>query len=126
MMAGDLILFLRENPHDVYTRKGSDLFIKKNIALIEALLGFNFTIAHLDGHEYTFYTHPGDIVGDGHKKVIKGLGMPFFDEPESRGNLIVEFKVVMPKRGELTAEQLKALSGALPGKINERPKGTNY
>lgn len=52
--------------------------------------------------------------------------MPFFDQPESRGNLVVQFKVVMPKRGELTPEQLKALSKALPGKINARPKDANY
>ena len=29
----------------------------------------------------------------------------------------------MPKKGELTKEQLDALSTLLPGKINERPKG---
>jgi len=29
----------------------------------------------------------------------------------------------MPKRGELTKEQLEALAGILPGKVNERPKG---
>lgn len=29
----------------------------------------------------------------------------------------------MPKRGELNKEQLEALAGILPGKVNERPKG---
>lgn len=52
--------------------------------------------------------------------------MPFLDVPEEKGNLIIEFKVVMPKRGELTPEQLKALSFALPGETNPRPKDTNY
>lgn len=102
MTAGDLILVLRQIPHEVFTRKGADLFIKKNIGLVEALLGFNFTFRHLDGKQFTLYTRPGDIVGDGHKKVVRNLGMPFFDEPEAFGNLIIQFKVVMPKRGELT------------------------
>lgn len=29
----------------------------------------------------------------------------------------------MPKRGEITPEQLEALTMILPGKVNERPKG---
>ena len=32
----------------------------------------------------------------------------------------------MPKRGELTPQQLKALITSLPGIVNERPKDTNY
>ena len=36
------MLYVKEAPHDVYTRKGADLFIKKSVSLVEALLGFNF------------------------------------------------------------------------------------
>jgi hypothetical protein len=32
----------------------------------------------------------------------------------------------MPKRGEITKEQIAELSKILPGKINERPKDNNY
>ena len=32
----------------------------------------------------------------------------------------------MPKRGQLSADQLKVLTSALPGKINERPKDNGY
>ena len=35
--------------------------------------------------------------------------MPFY-RGEEYGNLIVQFKVDMPKRGELSAEQIKVLS----------------
>ena len=52
--------------------------------------------------------------------------MPFFGTEEEHGNLVIQFKVVMPKRGELNPEQIKALSSVLPGKINERPIDTNY
>ena len=81
---------------------------------------------HLDEKKYVIYTNPGDIIGDGSKKVLQGLGMPFEDEPQEKGNLIVEFKIAMPKRGELTPEQVKALTAALPGEVNVRPKDTNY
>jgi DnaJ-class molecular chaperone len=90
---------LSELPHETFSRKGADLFLKRTVSLVEALLGFHFEVEHLDKQRYTFYTRPGDIVGDGHKKVVKGLGMPFLDEPHERGNLVIEFKVTMPKRG---------------------------
>lgn len=52
--------------------------------------------------------------------------MPFFKDPMSSGNLIIEFKIEMPKRGELSAEKLTNLASLLPGKVNERPKDNNY
>jgi len=54
--------------------------MKKTISLIEALLGFNFKLKHLDGKEYTIYTEQGEIVGDHDKKIVKNLGMPFFKD----------------------------------------------
>lgn len=46
------------------------------------------------------------MIGDKEKKVVRGLGMPFFKDNMSNGNLIIEFHIEMPKRGELTKEQL--------------------
>jgi DnaJ family protein A protein 2 len=90
------------------------------------LLGFNFKLPHINGREYTLYSRPGEVVGDHERKVVQGLGMPLYKNDEQRGNLIIEFKVAMPKRGELTPQQLSALSQVLPGAINARPKDTNY
>lgn len=33
------------------------------------------------------------MINDESKKVVKGLGMPFYKEPNSYGNLIIEFNV---------------------------------
>ena len=49
-MAGDLILIVQEKQHEVFTRKGADLFMKKDITLLEALTGLEFTLTHLDGY----------------------------------------------------------------------------
>ena len=48
-MAGDLIFVTQEQPHEVFTRKGADLFMKKKISLVESLTGLEFKIRHLDG-----------------------------------------------------------------------------
>lgn len=106
-MAGDLIFVTQEKEHKLFTRKGADLFMKKQISLLQALTGFEFVIKHLDDHEYAIYTKKGEIISDHTKKVVRGLGMPYFKDSLSHGNLIIEFHVVMPKRGTLTAEQLK-------------------
>jgi DnaJ family protein A protein 2 len=106
-LAGDLVLITQEQEHKIFTRKGADLFMKKNVSLLEALTGFEFSLTHLDGHEYTIYMKKGDIISDRSKKVVRGLGMPYYKNNLSHGNLIIEFHVVMPKRGTLTAEQYK-------------------
>ena len=105
-MAGDLIFVTQEKEHPVFKRVGADLFMKKEINLVEALTGFEFKLTHLDGMEYQIYTGKGEVIGDRHKKVIRGLGMPFHKDIMSHGNLIVEFNVIMPKRGELSKETI--------------------
>jgi DnaJ family protein A protein 2 len=75
--------------------------MKKTISLAEALIGFEFKVTHLDGSIFNIYTGKGEILGDKDKKVVRGLGMPFFKDNMSSGNLIIEFKLQMPKRGEL-------------------------
>lgn len=52
--------------------------------------------------------------------------MPFFKDSLSHGNLVIEFHIVMPKRGTLSAEQLKQLAEILPGKVNSRPTDDKY
>ncbi len=52
--------------------------------------------------------------------------MPFFKDNMSYGNLIIQIKIEMPKRGELSKQQLEQLAKILPGKVNERPKDNNY
>jgi DnaJ family protein A protein 2 len=76
--------------------------MKKTITLAESLVGFEFKLKHLDGTIFNIYTGKGEIVSDKDKKVVRGLGMPFFKDNMSFGNLIIEFKIEMPKRGELS------------------------
>ena len=47
--AGDVVFVLNTLPHATFVRDGVDLKIKRRISLREALLGFEFTLKHLDG-----------------------------------------------------------------------------
>ena len=61
--------------------------------ILQALLGFERNLTHLDGHVVTLkrqgVTQPGFV------QVIKGEGMPVFRENRF-GDLFVEYTVVLP------------------------------
>jgi DnaJ homolog subfamily B member 11 len=48
---GDLIIKIRQMPHEVFERRGDDLYTNITISLKDALLGFTMEIKHLDGHK---------------------------------------------------------------------------
>ena len=100
--------------------------MKKNVSLLEALTGFQFSLKHLDGQTYTIYSARGQMIADKTRKVVRGLGMPYLKSHSDFGNLIIDFHLEMPKRGTLDKEQLEILASILPGKVNERPKDNNY
>lgn len=59
---GDVIFVVKEQEHEVFKRRGADLFIERDISLVEALCGFEMEITHLDGRKLLIKTAPGDIV----------------------------------------------------------------
>lgn len=59
MEDGDLIVIVNIKKHSVFKRKGADLFIAKEITLLESLTGVNYTLTHLDGRKVTITSDPG-------------------------------------------------------------------
>jgi len=88
----------------------------KEITLLEALTGTNYTFEHLDKKIITVSTIANDVISDGAKKTLRNLGMPFFKEPMNHGNLIIQFKVIFPKGEELkNSGAIELLKKVLPG-----------
>jgi DnaJ-class molecular chaperone len=56
MVAGDVVVVLQQSDHPLFRRDGVNLFYKKTLTLLEALTGFSFTIAHLDGRIFCCQT----------------------------------------------------------------------
>lgn len=65
MEPGDVIFILQQKDHDLFTRKGSDLYCTYNIGLTEALCGFEFVLKHLDDRELLVKYPAGRIVHPG-------------------------------------------------------------
>lgn len=60
--AGDVIFQINITDHDKFFRKGADLFMKKDVSLLEALTGFKTHVQHLDGRQLVIQTKPGDLI----------------------------------------------------------------
>jgi DnaJ family protein A protein 2 len=60
--AGDVIVVVQVRPNKLFTRKGADLVMEKEISLLQALTGVDFTIMHLDGRMVRVQNKPGEII----------------------------------------------------------------
>ena len=68
------------------------------ITLREALLGFETTIKHLDGHEVKIKKDGSKVTQPGETHRIKGEGMPKYGTPSDYGDLIIKYKVKNPEK----------------------------
>jgi len=59
---GDVIFVLKQQEHPVFKRKGADLFVERQISLVEALCGFQMDVKQLDDRKLLIKTAPGDII----------------------------------------------------------------
>jgi DnaJ homolog subfamily A member 2 len=111
---GDLLLQLNVRHHNIFTRKGNNLYMKKKITLSEALCGCDIAFTHLDNRKIIVNT--GDIINPETKKKIVGEGL-------NNGDLVIEFDITFPK--VLSKERKEYISKLLPG--GNKPKDfSNY
>ncbi|KAL0420102.1 UNVERIFIED_CONTAM: DnaJ protein ERDJ3B [Sesamum radiatum] len=98
--AGDLKFRIRTAPHDRFRREGNDLHTTVTITLVQALVGFEKTIKHLDEHLVDIsskgITKPKEV------RKFTGEGMPLHFS-NKKGDLYVTFEVLFPT--SLTEDQ---------------------
>lgn len=91
---GDLLVHIKIRPHHIYTRKGDDLYMTKELKLHEALGGYEFVLKQLDGSniriQHTGTTQPETTTP------IDNKGMPILNST-NRGKLWIKIKVVIPE-----------------------------
>lgn len=105
---GDVVVSIYTVPHAQFTREGQmTLRTTVKLTLKEALLGFEKSIQHLDGHAIELSSR--SITQHLQEERIAGEGMPRLHVPSERGDLIVTYDVMFPER--LTDAQKKAIRG---------------
>jgi len=107
---GDVVLKLKSVQHPMFKRSRDTLMMKLSIPLRAALLGFETSVQHLDGHTVTVkrtgVTKPGQTIR------IKGEGMPKHGTPSEFGDLTIQFSIDFPE--EVEPELAAGLEGLLP------------
>jgi len=112
VLAGDLVVRILCEKHEVFDRKGADLIMKKKISLYEALCGTAFSVVMPDGVKIVIATSKDETISTGTRKQIKGKGMPCYKDTMNYGNLYIDFEVVIPKKSEL--QNIELLAKVLP------------
>lgn len=103
--AGDLYLEVREQPHDVFVRKGDDLHCRATLPMTAAALGTTLNLVNLDDTEEAIVIKPGTQSGD--QLTLRAKGVPRLRSTQ-RGNLILHVDVQTPTK--LDDEQSRLLS----------------
>lgn len=111
---GDIILNLKQKPHDVFTRDKDDLTASLKISLMESLCGFErIVLKHLDGRGIRISRKRGDFLKPGQILRINGEGMPK-KRGEQRGNLYLLVEVEYPDSKWMSSvENVKKLEAIL-------------
>jgi len=115
--AGDLFLIIKAGTNPVFTRNGDDIYVTVPITMTEAALGAKIDVPTIDTHEGGGRTQlkipPGTQTGQ--KLRLREKGVASAAKEGSRGDQIVEVKIVVPKvQDERSKEILRELAKLNP------------
>ena len=95
---GDVVVVIKIRPNKLFKRKGADLYMEKEITLLDALTGLDFQLMHLDGRIIRIVSEKNKVIQQGDQMTCEGLGMPFHKTSYKYGNLFITFKVKFPEK----------------------------
>ncbi len=100
---GDLYVKVTVKPHERFRRQGNDLLATVRLSVIDLLLGTEITVKSIAGKPVKIVIPAGFNLREA--VTVPGEGMPVFGS-WGRGNMIVAFNVVMPKKLSKHAQEL--------------------
>lgn len=113
---GDVIFVIQGKDHPVFKRDGNDLFVEKDIHLVEALAGTSFTLTHLSRKRLRVVIPPGECIAPGAFKMVEGGGMPLPGGGGLKmGDLYIKFSVIFPPPKSMSLSDCDLLRSILPG-----------
>ena len=101
--SGDLYLRTLVRSHNTFERKGNDLYTKVPVDLYTAVLGGEVAVQTLKS-QVMLTIPPETQSGDSFR--LRGLGMPHLKNPESKGDLYAEVRIVLPQGLDQTEKEL--------------------
>jgi DnaJ family protein A protein 2 len=89
----DLVVVINEEPHNIFKRRGNDLFVEVTLKLYQALFGFDKILVHLDGKK--LHLHCTGKTDFNSIKKISQEGMVDL-RTGVKGDLIIKFNIELP------------------------------
>lgn len=105
----DIVFIVKDKPHPVFKRDNDNLVYTATVPLGKALTGCVVDVPTLDGRLISIPIN--DIVEPGYQKVVPTEGMPISKDPNTKGDLIIQFNIEFPN--QLNPEQKRMLKEAL-------------
>lgn len=90
----DIVFIIKDKPHSLFKRDGSDVKYTAKISLKDALCGCTLTIPTISGERKTLRIN--EVIKPTTIKKIPNEGLPHSKEPHRRGDLIVNFDIRFP------------------------------
>lgn len=90
---GDLIIVVVEQPSDKFNRDGNTVITRKEVSIIDALLGNEVEVNCVDGTQCSFKLNMGAKTGENYR--LRGKGMPIIDSSQY-GDMLVVIDVISP------------------------------
>ncbi|KAH8421330.1 hypothetical protein KR009_001981 [Drosophila setifemur] len=107
----DIVFVIRDKPHPIFRREGSDLLYTANISLKQALCGTHLQVPTLQGDPLGVSTH-GEIIKPTSTRRFAGCGLPCPRDNSRRGAIILSFAIKFPET--LSKHLIASLAGMLP------------
>jgi molecular chaperone DnaJ len=101
--AGDLYIRVRVRPHPTFERHGNDLLIRKELRVIDLLLGRKVEVPTISGNKVNVEIPANFNLKDNLR--VSNEGMPHFGS-HGRGDLLVNFIIKAPKKPGSKARKL--------------------
>lgn len=100
---GDLYVRIKVKPHSIFERRGDELLVKKELNIVDALLGKELEIPGISGGAIRVEIPAGFNLKEDLR--IRGEGMPKLGT-RNRGDLLIIFDIKTPKKLSVKAKKL--------------------
>lgn len=101
----DIVFIIRDKPHPLFRREGSDIRYTCKLSLKQALCGTVIEVPTLTGEKINLNLTT-EIVKPNLVKRIQGHGLPFPKEPSRKGDLLVSFDIKFPETLSQSAKDI--------------------
>ncbi|KAK9497179.1 hypothetical protein O3M35_004545 [Rhynocoris fuscipes] len=108
----DIVFIIRDKPHHLFKRDGSDIRYTAKVSLKQALCGVVLDIPTLTFGRTISLNMSKEIIKPNVVKRIVGEGLPLPKEPNHKGDLLVNFEIAFPDELSSTVKDL--LKDVLP------------